>query len=103
MIEKFKRLNELFKSNVNGFWREIKKIRKIKQLINIPIEQIKKQYTTLFNSSNFPDEKRDKKEKEELDKKIQEFNENKTENDYIKLTNNSVHNVINNLKNGKAN
>ena len=60
--KKFKRLNELFKSNINGFWKHVKRMQMIKQLINIPINDIKLQYEKLFKTSNFPDVNRDEKE-----------------------------------------
>lgn len=61
--KKFKHLIDLFEFDLNGFWREIKKMTQIKQLINIPLNEIKQQYQVLFNTSNFPDDERDLNEK----------------------------------------
>ena len=36
--KKFKQLNDLFGSDINGFWREVKKMQKLKQLINVPLK-----------------------------------------------------------------
>lgn len=68
--KRFKRPNDLFKSDINGFWREIKKIQKLKQLINVPLKEIKTQYEKLFNTSNFPDDDRDKDERQKLNEEI---------------------------------
>lgn len=67
---KFKELSDLFEANVNGFWREVKKMTQLKQIINIPLYDIKKQYDVLFNTNNFPDEERDKNEEIKLQGKI---------------------------------
>ncbi len=68
--KKFKRLNDLFKSDVNGFWREVKKMQHIKQMIKIPINDIKLQYQKLFNQSNFPDDNSDKVERDQSNKRL---------------------------------
>jgi hypothetical protein len=100
--KRFQQLNDFFKSDVNGFWREVKKMRRIKQLINIPIDKIKKQYKDLFNSSNFPDPQRDKEEEEELKKLIDEYKKNNPNDDEIKIKEDVLEKIIKNLKNGKA-
>ena len=100
--KKFKQLNDLFGSNVNGFWREVKKMTMIKQMINIPIDDIRKQYKVLFNTSNFPDEEKDKNEEEKLTKLINDFKEKRTENDFVHIKEENVRMIIKNLKNGKA-
>jgi hypothetical protein len=75
---------------VNGFWREVKKMTMIKQMINIPINDIRKQYNVLFNTSNFPDEDRDKTEEDKLNKLINEFQKQKTKDDYVHISEENV-------------
>ncbi len=100
--KKFKQLNDLFGSNVNGFWREVKKMTMIKQMINIPIDEIRKQYNVLFNTSNFPDEEKNKSDEEKLEKLISDYKKTKTKSDYVKIDEENVRKVIKNLKNGKS-
>lgn len=64
--KKFKYLKDLFKFDLNGFWREVEKMTQIKQLINIPLNEIKQQYQVLFNTSNFPDDERDSNVKKQI-------------------------------------
>jgi len=100
--QRFKELNDLFKTDKNGFWRDVKKMNRIKQLINVPIEQIKNIYTNLFNTSNIPDERRDEEDENKLDELIKNFLETKTERDEIIVTDETIKNIISNLNNGKA-
>jgi len=100
--KKFRKLNEFFKSDINGFWREVKKMRMVKQLINVPIDEIKKQYKNLFNNSNFPDSKRDEDEKRELEKLIEEYKTNSGNEDMIEIKEEILETLVNNLKNGKS-
>lgn len=99
--KKFRQLNCFFKSDINGFWREVKKMRMIKRIINIPLNEIREQYSKLFNNSNFPDETRDRVEKEKLDRLINEY-KNKRLKDDIRITKDSVISIIKGLKNGKS-
>jgi hypothetical protein len=100
--EKFRQLNELFKSDKNGFWRSVKKMNQLKQLVNVPLNEIIKIYKTLFNTSNMPDEERDEKDEEELDELIKEFQEKRTNADNIVVSKETIENIIKELKNGKA-
>ena len=99
---KFKRLNELFKSDINGFWREVKKMQQIKQMINVPLKDIRVQYNQLFNTSNQPDEQRDEYEENKLKNLISNFKESKSCRDKINIQTQTVSEIIQNLKNGKA-
>lgn len=80
---------------LNGFWREVKKMQQIKQMINVPLKDIRIQYDQLFNNSNYPDDQRDKIEEEKLNKLIETFETNRTQSDRIQVTENTVRNVIN--------
>ena len=74
----------------------------IKQLINVSIEEIKKQYKNLFNNSNFPDAARDEKEKAELEKLIKKYKETGGNDDDVEVREEVLEAIIKNLKNGKA-
>ncbi len=99
---KFRNLNNLFKSDKNGFWRCVKNMNQIKNMINIPLEDITRIYRTLFNTSNFPDSERDLKDENELNAKINEFLKNKKEDDYVEISPDLIEKVIGDLNNGKA-
>ena len=92
----------MFGSDINGFWREVKKMKKLKQLINVPLKEIRQQYNELFNTSNYPKPIRDKEEESKLNELINEFIANKTDSDYINIDKENVKSIINNLTNGKA-
>lgn len=103
--KRFKRLDDLFNADVNAFWKEIKNMQKIKQMINVPLQQIRLHYDQLFNTSNIPNAERDKREEEELKQRIEAYNNNerdKCEEDYIKISGFTISNIISNLKNSKA-
>lgn len=74
----------------------------VKQMINIPIDEILKQYKVLFNTSNFLNEEKYKSEEEKLEKLINDFKKKKTDADYVHIDEESVRMVIKNLKNGKS-
>jgi len=100
---KFKELNELFKYDTNNFWRSVKKMTQLKQIINVPLHEIVNIYKTLFNTSNMPDEERDSKDVNDLEKLIKDYQLNKDGiNEEIKVTPERIERILKNKKNGKA-
>jgi len=47
--QKLRELNALFSTGINGFWRKIKTMNSIKQLVSVPISEVKRAYEDLFN------------------------------------------------------
>ena len=78
--KKFKKLNDLFKSDINGFWKSVKKMRQLKTLINVPINKIEQIYKSLFNTENIINKEKDEKEETEVNDVLEEFKRNRKEN-----------------------
>lgn len=64
-----KRLNNLFKLNRNNFWQTMKKLQSNPTEVNLPIEKIKEEFETLFNSKLVVNSTQEN----EANKKIKEF------------------------------
>lgn len=79
-------------------------MRKIKKLINVPIEELEKYYHDLFNKHNNDDPEHDDVNQAEMNKLIEEqvkkrkTNKQETKNVPVKL----VDNILKQLKNNKA-
>lgn len=66
---KLRQLNELFRMSVNGFWKSMKKMQLLKQIINVPIAKIKDAYEKTFTAKTKTNNKR---AYEELKKYVEE-------------------------------
>lgn len=64
-----KKLDELFKCDHQTFWKRIKSAQRVKQTIDMPLDQAKNEYEELFTSS-FPHNANREKIKEELNEMI---------------------------------
>lgn len=100
--KKFKRLDDQFKNDINGFWRQVRRMKETRQNITVPLEDIKEHYSSLFNISNYPDEERDRRDEEKLSDYIRLYKASQDMNDYVVVDQNELAEVIGKLKNGKA-
>ena len=49
---RFRRIAELFKYKLNDFWKQVNIMKKVKRMINVPIDELRKYYYDLFNKHN---------------------------------------------------
>ncbi len=93
-----KKLDDLFKLDRDSFWKKIKSSQRIKQIIDMPLEEAKKEYEELFNVS-FPHKVNKDKIKQELETML---DEPQPHDDITMISQLNVETIMRELKNGKA-
>jgi len=96
---KLKQINLLFKTNINGFWRRMKTMSRIKQLISAPLKDIRTAYEEIFNKRT--KSKIDEKQVEEKLNEYLEKAENEDNSNYS-IPKKAFEDVVKSLSNGKS-
>jgi len=98
--KKLKEVNVLFSSGINGFWRRIKTMNKIKTVVQAPINEVKSAYHELFNvrSKSRLDEA---VIKTELDNLLTAYSNHESKQNF-KLSKSDFLEAVASLNNGKA-
>jgi len=99
--QKLRELNALFSTGINGFWRKIKFMNSIKQLVSVPISEVKRAYENLFNKRNSTDLD-EHKINAELTEHLGKAGKEQDTTDY-ELEGTVFSNILKILSNGKSN
>jgi len=101
---RFRRIAELFKYKLNDFWKQVNIMKKVKRMINIPIDELRKYYYDLFNKHNVDDQKIDDENESKINEILKEHERKRRsgENEILKVDDKLLNKIINELKNGKS-
>lgn len=93
------RISKLFKTTSDKFWREINKLQRERQSIDIKIKDIEDLYKNLFNTTNKTNTLNDAKVKEKVDDYVNTYG---VVNFNVKINEEKIIDYISQLETGKA-
>jgi hypothetical protein len=101
---RFRKLSELFKYKLNDFWKHVNIMKKVKRLINVPIEELRNYYYELFNKHNVDDPAKDDENENKVKEMLKKHAEKRQagELEILKVDNNLLDKIFKELKNGKS-